>query len=326
MDLLLQRAQEKRIIIIDKRQYRSRTRFKSAWWDSHIVFGLEEHTYRVILSDRKSLYDPTIRMTPTPEVVILEAVAPGEPVPLSDADLRTIETISAIEMRNVMLLPENPIVSQTLTHLAITFDSSFPGSGINNRTYNLLPLLSDSLHSLSLSHYAVDTVSWRDGTTINLLDLHTLSITPHEHHIVSALGIPKLRTLTISLPHGPLGVPTEVWVTKLATLCTSVSTLALDWVKTDLFALNKSLPVDMVSVLTLLHSKAPKLTALKLIAGVLDAQGLITHLEKMAESTSKQLASLTIDSCIGLSEADCERLRITVGTLDVFRSEWFFLT
>jgi hypothetical protein len=70
-----------------------------------------------------------------------------------------------------------------------------------------------------------------------------------------------------------------------------------------------------------LHSNAPKLTTLKLIAGVLDGHRLSTHLEKIAESTSKRLTSLTIDSCVGLSQADCERLCLIVGKLDVFRSE-----
>jgi hypothetical protein len=260
---------------------------------------------------------------PTPNAVILEAAVPGEPVPLSDAVLNRIKDTRVIKVRNVILRPQNPIVSQTLAHLAITFDSPFPRSSINNRTYSLFPLLSDSLKSLSFSHYDLDMVSWQNGTAIDLPDLHTLSLTPHEHHIISALGLPKLRTLTISLPHGPVGVPTETWVTKLATLCTNVSNLTLDWVKPDLFALNKSPPIDMVSVFTLLHSSASRLNALKLVAGVIDGYELSTHLERIAKSTSKRLTSLTIDGCVGLSQADCERLRPIVGKLEVFGCEWF---
>jgi hypothetical protein len=327
MDLLLHRARRKPILIIDKRQYRSQTDFAPSWWPSNstnnLFSRLSGYTYRAILSDQQSLLQPNYCVMPTPNAVILEAAVPGEPVPLSDAILNTIKDIRVIKARNIILRPRNPIVSQTLAHLAITFDSPFPRSSINTRTYCLLPLLSDSLKSLSLSHYDFDTVSWQNGRTIDLPDLHTLSITPHEHHIISALCLPKLRTLTISLPHGPVGVPTETWVTKLATLCTNISNLALDWVKPDLFALNKSAPIDMVSVFTLLHSNAPKLNALKFVAGVMDGHRLSIHLEKIAESTPKRLTSLTIDGCVGFSQADCERLRPIVGKLDVFRSEWF---
>jgi hypothetical protein len=114
----------------------------------------------------------------------------------------------------------------------------------------------------------------------------------------------------------------RVWIKSIATICQNISSLTLNWGNQDLIALNKASPLDIVSVFALLHPHAPNLVALKLIGGVLDGDTLSGHLEQVAASLPKKLAGLTVDSCVGLSRADCKHLGPMVENLHIFRSKF----
>jgi hypothetical protein len=154
-------------------------------------------------------------------------------------------------------------------------------------------------------------LSW-PGAAIQLSELTTLSITPHEHHIVHKLDLPALTSLTISKQPGPLSASANGWLSKMVTLCKNISSLTLDRFE------------PMLPVFIGLYPHAPKLEALAFSHCTLEGPAICFHLKKVARETQKKLASLTFEICVGLSQQDCLLLSKTVNRLNVFRSEFIY--
>jgi F-box-like len=315
MSLLLERAKPRPVTLLDKRRYRAERTWFCWWWpegfDYDVIGQMGRSIYHTMLSDDhpRSGQSSGFHLSIHPSLIFeAKALSSARP-PVEGLMSRFIGNTDSLTLVNVVVRSWSPVLLNRLVDLKIVFNSPCSTTG-STELYSLPLLLNEGLRSLHLSHYNSSMVSWPGGA-IQLSELTTLFITPHEHHIVNKLDLPALTNLTISKPPGPLCASANRWLPKMAILCKNISKLTLDQFE------------PMLPVFVGLYPHAPKLEALTFSHSTLEGREICVNLKRFAEEMQKKLPSLTFESCVGLSQEDCESLDKVVDTLKVFRSEPF---
>jgi F-box-like len=310
--LLVKRSQGNALTVVDNRHTTSSPRGWSGWWP------LDPKSAKSILSNyhyHARMWEkyPKIRLPETPWPRPRGLVLQNHQLELlhgvSHEVTNDLKFFSDIALINVPLDEYNSVVSNALTRLKIEFGST---SSVFKPTTSLRYLLSASLQSLELSQCHPDMLEWK-GSAFHLPNLQTLSVTPHEHYLMRFLDVPFLSNFKISFPRGPLAYKSDQWIDSFTGTCASVQTIQFIWTKVDTFGI--------VLLFTKLWESASKLQKMTFSNAKLYGEDFHLAFERSAKR-SNRLASLVIDGCVGVSQADCERLLPMVDRLSVFNSEF----
>lgn len=319
MDCIVQRASGNNLNLIDKRRYGSQ-RYLGCWWwplsfETDHFSILANCNYHTTFSDAFPASGTHSFILAPPTSLTFEVGNPDGMEPISTAGGEALKDVQSLSLVNVVLRPPPQVTFNKMTNLKVAFNSSFVHKrGVTSRSYCITPLLGENIERLYLSHYESNTVTW-NGSPLILQHLHSLFITPNELHLVPNLVLPSLKELTIGFPHGYSEMHTNEWIQDLTGLCRRITSLTLDWTPSTEPTGSVFRP-GMAFVFGKLWAHTPKLDTLAFIGGTLDGEALYRYLDA---PFGRMPTVITIDKCVGISEDDCQRMRLLICKLNVHR-------